>query len=82
MSRDTQIRLRNGPRVTGALPDIFEHGDCCKEVGVVLISAWFHATARICERTKALKSIPPVLLSTVTMLVGLNIVNGGQDKAP
>ena len=43
---------------------------------MVLISAWFHATARICERTKALKSIPPVLLSTVTMLVGLNIVNG------
>lgn len=48
---------------------------------MVLITVWFHATARICERVKALKSIPPVLLSTVTALVGLNIVNGvtGQN---
>ena len=36
----------------------------------------------ITERVKSLKSvIPPVLLSTVTALVGLNIINGiaGQN---
>ena len=63
-------------RLVQGLPSIFEHSDFSKEVGIVLITMWFHATARLLEKRKNLKSIPPVLMSTVTALVGLNILNG------
>ena len=72
-----QRRLPYGlRRFVQGLPSIFEHADYSKEVGIVLITVWFHATARILEKRRNLKSIPPVLMSTVTALVGLNILHG------
>ena len=82
MSTATTTGHSRRPGVIRALPDILgSNQDYSKEIGVVAIAVWFHATARITERVKSLKSIPPVLLSTVTALVGLNIINGiaGQN---
>ncbi len=63
-------------RLVKGLPSIFEHADYSKEVGILLITIWFHATSRLLEKKKSLKSIPPVLMSTVTALLGLNILHG------
>jgi hypothetical protein len=57
------------------LPSLFEHEDYKKEVGIALIMFYFHATKRLLQARPSLKSIPPVLMSTVTALAGLNIIN-------
>lgn len=56
------------------LPSILgETSDYSKEVGIIAISAFFHATARINQKAKGF-SVPPVISSTIGVLVGLNVI--------
>jgi LrgB-like family len=51
--------------------DLFS-SDGHKEIGFLAILAWHHSIAKLATRQKI--SVPPVLLSTISMLVGLCVV--------
>ena len=70
------------------LPEnIFKHehsDDFSKQIGVVIISLWFHSVARITQRIPQFKNIPPVLTSVCVLLLGLNVVQAlteGEGEA-
>lgn len=67
MTSSLQSFLNELPSILG------ENGDYSKEVGVIAISAFFHITARINQKMKGF-SVPPVISSTIAVLVGLNII--------
>jgi len=63
------------------LTDIFlEHSDASKEIGIVAITMWFHAISRATQNNPRFKAIPPVLLSTLAMLLGLGLLQKGAGE--
>ena len=54
-----------------AFSDVFS-SDGRKEVGFLAIVAWHHSIAKLAARNQI--SIPPVLLSTISTLVGLSLI--------
>lgn len=60
-----------------AFTDIFSN-DGRKEIGFLAIVAWHHSIAKLAARNKV--SIPPVLLSTISTLVGLSLIRKVKGK--
>lgn len=64
--------------IADAIPEELYNTDGSREVGVVAIAAWHHGIAALASKHNV--PVPPVLLSTIGMLVVLCIIKGVGGK--
>ena len=57
------------------LPELFGPADRCKEIGLAAIFLYYHSIVALVERNPKYGALPPVLISTLSVLAGLGLVH-------
>ena len=62
--------------IAGELPELFGPEDRSKELGIAGIFLYYHALVALMERNPRFQVLPPVLVSTLSVLAGLGLLRG------
>ena len=58
------------------LPELLGPADRSKEVGLAAIFLYYHSIVALCEANPKYAVLPPVLISTLSVLAGLGLLRG------
>lgn len=58
------------------LPELFGPSDRSKEIGIAAIFLYYHSIVALAERNSKFATLPPVLISTLSVLAGLGLLHG------